>query len=279
MDITRAFRPVLCFAVGCGLALAASGILAQEGEKASEAAREGRPAPASPCRPCTLTPQLLRKAYAQPADPMEICELMFDLSSEQTDQLAALAAQREAEMSRRAAEVDAAYVEKLGALLKPSQAREFSEAMAAVLKYRTTIAEATAELAAEGGAALAALAREGRLTTGKGLLRFAGLTPAQNAALERLEAQRLETIREGQKAIHAPQDTRDLEAMRQYREAVRALRAEADAQYETDLAELLTDAQEQKLSRLEQAVKKFQEKRDEAQRAFKRELADALTTR
>lgn len=148
--------------------------------------------------------------------------------------------------------------------------------MEALLKFRATIAQATAELAGEGGPEFAALGREGRLTTGKGLLRFLGLSARQNAELDRLEAQRLAALREGQKGVRMPPDTKDANAMREYREAVRAARAEADAQYEKDLAQLLTDAQREKLTRLEEAVRKFQERKGEAQRVFKRELAAAM---
>ena len=276
MDTARALRSALRFAVAWSLAFAVPEISAQVQQTASGAARESRPAPANSCRPCTLAPQLLRKAYAQPENPMEVCALMFDLSAEQREQVARLAAEHELEMSRRAAEVDTAYVEKLGALLDGQQAQEFSKAMEALLKFRATIAQATAELAGEGGPEFAALGREGRLTTGKGLLRFLGLSARQNAELDRLEAQRLAALREGQKGVRMPPDTKDANAMREYREAVRAARAEADAQYEKDLAQLLTDAQREKLTRLEEAVRKFQERKDDAQRVFKRELAAAM---
>jgi len=228
------------------------------------------------CRPCSLTPKLVQRISARQGDALEVCELVFELSDQQRAALDRLAAQREIERSQRMNALDLAYAQQARAFLSEEQGKELSGVVEAMTRFRAAMAEAAAPLAAEGGAEFARLAREGRVRAGTGLLPFLNLTPEQERRLRQLESDRLAAMREGRKDIPVPQAGSSPAAMREYRAAIDALYEGIDAQFERDVAALLTRQQRAKLGRLEEGLKRFERAKSEAQQALKRDVTAAL---
>lgn len=267
-----------CWLVASAVAIGVGvGVLAQEPDAPGETAakQEVQTATRSTCVPCRVAPELTRGAMARQSNPLEVCEVLFDLSEEQRELLNELAAEHELEQNRRISELAEQYAERAKVLLSEREGAQLAGVVKALEKFRGAIAEATAELTAAGGPGFALQARKNPIPRGEALLEYVGLTTQQDKELDRLREEKSRAIREETRALARPA-AGDKVASAKYSREHRAIYAKADAQFEEEVAKLLSAVQKEKLARIEEGVNRFAEKKRNAEQEFKRELTQAM---
>ncbi len=270
MDIRRMFGLCLLF-VGVALAVAAAS--AQEGGKAERVeAWEIRP----PRRVRGLMRTLADPRWSKETDPVELPGHLFELEEAQEKQLQELARQREEERRELIGALDERYAEKVKEVLTDEERELYELVVAALKRFRVAVQAADDELTAVVGEEIAAGTRMLPRRTILHLVRFLELTREQKEELGRLQRSRAQAFAEAHKTIERPTDPKDRQDWKRYTEGLKKATGERDADFETQLKALLTPEQTERLSELEDALRKYQEQLKAAQETLTKELEGAL---
>jgi len=220
---------------------------------------------------------LLNAPTAEGTDPLELCKQMLELKDDQKAAIDKLGKERAEEIQKATAKVRAEFVEKAKGTLAADQKKRFADVLAALDQYRSAIKAGSEAMGAAVGPKNAEAAKMGRMKPGVGLLMFLDLKPDQKTALANLDAEAKKALAEARRAIKAPEDKTNKEAMSKYQKEGRDAEARVAAEYDAKKLGVLTPEQKGQMEELEAALKSFNEKLEKAQAEFKAALEKATS--
>lgn len=210
------------------------------------------------------------------SDPITVARRLPGLSAEQRGKLDELNAAREKQLAKMREEVNTEYTEKTKGILTDGQKKQFENVQGALNTYREKMQAAEAELLAAGGPQLVQLGKSGRLSSRSDFTLFLNLTAQQKQDVAALQMEMMTEVNKFRQANPPPKGTEGREAVMKYHAGVTEAMEKAQAAFQEKRKAVFTQEQREKLSKIEEAVKVYNEKSEAARTEMQEALRKAV---
>jgi len=210
-------------------------------------------------------------------DPIMLARQYVRPSAEQSAKLQELSSERQKQLTEARREVDRQILAKVKELLTDQQKKQLDGVEAAVEVYQKKMDEAGAALAASGGDRLAMAVTAGPVSTRQDLTQYLELTPQQRTEISQLQMEMVNEMQKGRQALPPLKSMEDREAVTKYQTSMKEITDKAQANLQEKRKAVFTKEQTDKLAKMEEALRVYNEKALEARTELNEAVRKAVT--